>query len=107
MSTAKTLKLPPPKPFKPQYFHHKMPALLFFTPIQHKHTLHRTYNTLPHSLHNLEEVKSVHIFRLFMNDIIFNTIAINTNLIAEKQQSKEGVRDKSAWDVVSAVELRC
>lgn len=82
---VKTLRLPPPKPSKPQHLQHKMPAPPIFTPIQHKHALYKAYNTLPHSLHDLEGVEPIHVFRLFMNDTLFNTMAINTNLYAEKQ----------------------
>lgn len=98
-------KPPPPSTFDPS----TLPNPSWFQPLVHKHPLHKAYNTLPHALQRLGTIEPIHIFQLFFNDILFQTIATNTNLYAAHKRAKKELPEGKGrkWTDVTVQDIKC
>lgn len=68
--------------------HNQLPAVPYFIPLVHGSTLDAESSKLPVFLAILEPIELIHVFKLFMNDPLFELIATNTNLYAQKRMSE-------------------
>lgn len=102
-SAAKTPLKPPPK--SPS-LRAQLPNPPFFSPISHTHPLHSAYNTLPRSMEGLDSLEPIHVFSLFFNEALFDTMTTNTNLYAENKRDNEGAEGRK-WSAISVQDLKC
>jgi hypothetical protein len=66
-------------------------------------SLHKAYNSLPHSVVGLYAVEPMHIFGLFLTPELLKTIKDNTNAYEETKRTEFSGR---AWKELTLDELR-
>lgn len=107
-SAAGTFAKPSKKSNSKELQSHKQPpAIPYFIPLVYEVLLHAKFNKLPLSLVNLELIEPIHVFKLFMNDLLFEIMAINTDIYIKKRMAEgDSGASQRRWSPITASDSR-